>query len=43
MPGYFHLTGREMVTGRWLEMDGANLQRQLGLLKSLLTLSSLSG
>jgi type 2 lantibiotic biosynthesis protein LanM len=43
MPGYFHVTGREMVTRRLHEMDGASLQRQLGLLGSLLTLSSLSG
>jgi type 2 lantibiotic biosynthesis protein LanM len=40
LPGYFHIAGREVVTERLMEMDEASLDRQLGLLKSLLTLSS---
>lgn len=43
MPAYFQIAGREIVTIRLQEMGDANLQRQLGLLKSLLTLSSLAG
>jgi type 2 lantibiotic biosynthesis protein LanM len=42
LPGYFHAAGREVVTGRMREMDEAGLEHQLGLLKSLLTLLSLS-
>jgi lantibiotic modifying enzyme len=42
LPGYFHITGREIVTGRLREMNQVSLERQLGLLKSLLTLLSLS-
>ena len=42
LPGYFHVAGREVVTGRLQKMDEAGLERQLGLLKSLLTLLSLS-
>lgn len=40
--GYFHLAGRDTVTRRLHEMDEASLERQLGLLKSLLTLLSLA-
>jgi len=40
--GYFHIAGREIVAKRLHEMDEASLQCQLGLLKSLLILSSLS-
>lgn len=43
MPGYFHISGREMVTARLQEMDDASLQRQLDLLRTLLTLSALAG
>jgi lantibiotic modifying enzyme len=39
---YFHVTGREVVTGRLLEMGEENLLRLLGSLKSLLTLLSLA-
>ena len=42
LPGYFHVAGRKMVTSRLQEMAEASLERQLGLLKSLLTLLSLS-
>lgn len=41
LSGYFHIAGREVVTGRLREMDEARLQRQLGWLKSLLTWLSL--
>jgi type 2 lantibiotic biosynthesis protein LanM len=41
LPGYFHIPGREVVTGRLREMDEVSLECQLGLLKSLLTLLSL--
>ena len=40
LPDYFHVAGREVVTGRLREMDEANLL--LGSLKSLLTLLSLA-
>jgi lantibiotic modifying enzyme len=42
LPGYFHIAGREVVSGRLREMDQTNLERQLNLLKSLLTLLSLA-
>ncbi len=42
LAGYFHVAGREVVSGRLREMDEANLERQLASLKSLLTLLSLA-
>ncbi len=42
LEGYFHIAGREVVTGRLRQMDDTGLQRQTGFLKSLLTLWSLS-
>jgi type 2 lantibiotic biosynthesis protein LanM len=41
LDGFFHLAGRDVVTERLGEMDDAGLERQLGFLKSLLTLLSL--